>query len=107
MESPNVDLDEVLKLCTSLNLDEDDGPVVEMSLSAYSENGDKLDLCLVGKILGNKLANKDGSRSLEKQRRDNQRLDQIMGFSKTKGKHGSDSSDSGFDGESRPQFEEV
>ncbi|PON69116.1 hypothetical protein PanWU01x14_091410 [Parasponia andersonii] len=78
-----------------------------MSLLVYSVNGDKLDLCLVGKILVNKLANKDRTRSLEEQWRDKQSFDQIMGFSKTKGKCGSNSSDSGFDGESRPQFEEV
>ncbi|PON55776.1 hypothetical protein PanWU01x14_185850 [Parasponia andersonii] len=58
MGSPNIDLDEISKLCQSLNLDE-----VEMTSSAYSENKDKLDLCLVGKIIGNKLANRDGLES--------------------------------------------
>ncbi|PON97565.1 hypothetical protein TorRG33x02_067670 [Trema orientale] len=36
-----------------------------MSLT-YSENKGKLDLCLVGKIIGNKLANRDGLESAMK-----------------------------------------
>ncbi|PON45814.1 hypothetical protein PanWU01x14_255950 [Parasponia andersonii] len=46
-----MDLDEVSKLCASLNLDDDDGPVVEMSPAIYSNDKDGLELCLVGKFL--------------------------------------------------------
>ncbi|PON98638.1 hypothetical protein TorRG33x02_055380 [Trema orientale] len=55
-----MDLDEVAKLCERVNLDDENGPVVEMPPTIYSESKDRLDLCLMGKVLGNKEANKDG-----------------------------------------------
>ncbi|PON55774.1 Zinc knuckle CX2CX4HX4C [Parasponia andersonii] len=47
------------------------------------------------------------TRSLEERRRDKQRFDQLMGYSKKKANHGSDSADSGFESESRPLFKEL
>ncbi|PON51882.1 hypothetical protein PanWU01x14_212950 [Parasponia andersonii] len=55
-----MDLDEVGKLCERLNLDDGDGPVVRLDKGVYSERKETMDLCLVGKILGNKAANRDG-----------------------------------------------
>ncbi|PON76941.1 hypothetical protein TorRG33x02_241260 [Trema orientale] len=55
-----MDLDEISKLCSSLKLDESDGPMVRMGKSLYEIRKDKMLLCLVGKVFGNKLINREG-----------------------------------------------
>lgn len=54
------DLDEIYKLCTNLHLDDSNGLVVKMDGSKYVGKMDQLAECLVGKVLGNKMANWEG-----------------------------------------------
>ncbi|PON82315.1 Zinc knuckle CX2CX4HX4C [Trema orientale] len=55
-----MDLDEIASLCEKLTLDEKDGLVVPMGREFYCSGKDRMELCLVGKILRNKLVNMDG-----------------------------------------------
>ncbi|PON65015.1 hypothetical protein PanWU01x14_119320, partial [Parasponia andersonii] len=41
-----MDLEEVSKLCASLNLEDDDGPVVELSPAICSDDKGRLESCL-------------------------------------------------------------
>ncbi|PON56648.1 Zinc knuckle CX2CX4HX4C [Trema orientale] len=55
-------LDEVSRLCAKLNLDEDDGPIVRINREVYAGGRDRMDLCLVGKVLDNRTVNLEGLR---------------------------------------------
>ncbi|PON87194.1 Zinc finger, CCHC-type [Trema orientale] len=59
-----MDLDEVSRLCAKLNLDEEDGPVVRMTRDVYASGWDRMGPCLVGKVLGNRIANIDSLRKV-------------------------------------------
>ena len=54
-----MDLYEISQWCESLNLDDRGGPIVRIEEGKYSRGKEKMGLCLIGKILGNKLANWD------------------------------------------------
>lgn len=53
------ELDEISKLCEELQLYEDDGLVVCMGKEEYSKRLEKMNLFLVGKVLGNWVANRE------------------------------------------------
>lgn len=55
-----MNLDKISQLCDNLYLDDDDGLVLTMDWSIYKKGMENLDFCLKGKILGNKVANRDG-----------------------------------------------
>ncbi|PON99381.1 hypothetical protein TorRG33x02_049240 [Trema orientale] len=62
-----MDLDEVARLYARLNLDEDDGPASHMNQDVFASGRDQIDLCLLGKVLGNQIANLDGLRRVLRQ----------------------------------------
>ncbi|PON88433.1 hypothetical protein TorRG33x02_157990 [Trema orientale] len=51
-----MDLYEVAQLCEQLNLDDDDGLVLCMSRDVHAGSRERMELCLVRKVLGNRLA---------------------------------------------------
>ncbi|PON32377.1 hypothetical protein PanWU01x14_361880 [Parasponia andersonii] len=55
-----MDSEEIEKLCERLNMDDHDEPVVQMAPDLIEEGKEKLDLCLVGKVFGNKIVNLEG-----------------------------------------------
>ncbi|POO00677.1 Zinc knuckle CX2CX4HX4C [Trema orientale] len=55
-----MDPEEVAKLCERLNLDEYKGPEMHMSPTMYQDGKEKMDLCLVGRVFGNKIVNREG-----------------------------------------------
>ncbi|PON50108.1 hypothetical protein PanWU01x14_225500 [Parasponia andersonii] len=55
-----MDLKEISQLRESLNLNVKDGPVVKMEKKIYERGMKSMDLCLVGKIPGNRVANCEG-----------------------------------------------
>ncbi|KAF4363220.1 hypothetical protein F8388_020790 [Cannabis sativa] len=56
----SMDLDLVNRLAEVLRLDEGDGPVLELNKAGIEEGKKRLDLCLVGKVIGPRPANKEG-----------------------------------------------
>lgn len=54
-----MNMDEISMLCNKLNLDDGDGPVTRMNKSIYEKRKTRMDLCLVGRVMTNKLANRD------------------------------------------------
>ncbi|PON34835.1 Endonuclease/exonuclease/phosphatase [Parasponia andersonii] len=61
-----MELDEISKLCAGLILDEDDGPLVQVERSLYEHSKERMDNCLIGKVLGNRIANGEGLRKVMK-----------------------------------------
>ena len=55
-----MDPEEVAKLCERLNLDDYKGPEMRMSPTMYQDGKEKMDLCLVGQVFGNKVVNREG-----------------------------------------------
>ncbi|PON86373.1 Zinc finger, CCHC-type [Trema orientale] len=55
-----MDSDEIVKLCECMNLDDRDGPVVYLDKKLYESDKKDMDLCLIGKVLGNKPVNIEG-----------------------------------------------
>lgn len=51
---------EISSLCIKLRLDEEDGPPIMVSQNSVSDGFHKMELCLVGNIMGTKLVNKEG-----------------------------------------------
>ncbi|PON31784.1 hypothetical protein PanWU01x14_366940, partial [Parasponia andersonii] len=51
---------EEVKLCERLNLDDYKGLEMRMSPMMYQDGKEKVDLCLVGPVFGNKLVNREG-----------------------------------------------
>ncbi|KAM6592818.1 hypothetical protein CsatA_000521 [Cannabis sativa] len=56
----SMDLDLVNRLAEALRLDDGDGPVLELNKAGIEEGKKRLDLCLVGKVIGPRPANKEG-----------------------------------------------
>ena len=54
-----MNLEELSKLCESLHLDDRDGPVVTINKEKTLAGKTKMDLVLIGKVLGNRIVNKD------------------------------------------------
>ena len=44
----------------SLNLNENNGPIVHLDKEIYAKGKERMGLCLIGKELGNKVANHEG-----------------------------------------------
>ncbi|PON63358.1 hypothetical protein PanWU01x14_132680 [Parasponia andersonii] len=55
-----MDSEKIEKVCEHLNLDDHDEPVVQMAPDFTEEGKEKLDLCLVGKVIGNKIIDREG-----------------------------------------------
>ncbi|KAF4363317.1 hypothetical protein G4B88_011714 [Cannabis sativa] len=55
-----MDLELVNRLAEVLVLDEGDGPVISLNKAGVEEGKKRMDLCLVGKVIGPRPANKDG-----------------------------------------------
>ena len=55
-----VDLDEIFCLCDNINLDEKDKLVVRVRQTDLSKSKERLDICPMEKILGNKATDKEG-----------------------------------------------
>lgn len=62
-----MDPDEISKLCARLRLDERDGLMVQMDQNLYAGGKEKMELCLVGNVLGNNMVNKEGMGEILKQ----------------------------------------
>ncbi|KAF4347816.1 hypothetical protein G4B88_012929 [Cannabis sativa] len=56
----NMDLELVNRLAEVLILDDGDGPVLHLNKAGVEEGKKRLDLCLIGKVIGPRPANKDG-----------------------------------------------
>ncbi|KAF4364764.1 hypothetical protein F8388_018440 [Cannabis sativa] len=56
----SMDLELVNRLAEVLVLDEGDGPVISLNKAGVEEGKKRMDLCLVGKVIGPRPANKDG-----------------------------------------------
>ena len=54
-----MNLEELSKLYESLHLDDRDGPVVIINKEKTLAGKTKMDLVLIGKVLGNRIVNKD------------------------------------------------
>ncbi|PON89502.1 hypothetical protein TorRG33x02_146460 [Trema orientale] len=62
-----MDPEEIVKLCEQLNLDDQDGLVMNMNSEVIQDRKEKMELCLVGRVFGNKIANRDGLGDLAEQ----------------------------------------
>ncbi|PON84278.1 hypothetical protein TorRG33x02_199200 [Trema orientale] len=51
---------EIARLCERLNLDNQDGLVMKMNTSIIEDGKEKMELCLVGRVFGNKIDNREG-----------------------------------------------
>ena len=56
-----MDFDEITNICNWLNLDENDGPIMRMKQNVYEKFKERIDLCLVGKVMASKMINRDAS----------------------------------------------
>ena len=54
--------DDIMKLCANMSLREKEGPVRRLNVDLIDDGRKKLSLSLMGKILGNKLINRDALR---------------------------------------------
>ncbi|PON78337.1 Zinc knuckle CX2CX4HX4C [Parasponia andersonii] len=55
-----MDPKEIARLCERLSLDDQDGPVMKMNMSIIEDGKEKMELCLVGWVFGNKIVNQEG-----------------------------------------------
>ncbi|PON84023.1 Zinc knuckle CX2CX4HX4C [Trema orientale] len=55
-----MDPKEIAKLCERLNLDEHESPVLKMNPNMYEDGKEMMELCLVGRVFGNKIVNREG-----------------------------------------------
>ncbi|PON53129.1 Zinc knuckle CX2CX4HX4C [Parasponia andersonii] len=55
-----MDPEEIARLCEHLNLDDQDGPVMKMNTSIIEDGKEKMELCLVGLVFGNKIVSREG-----------------------------------------------
>ncbi|PON50600.1 hypothetical protein TorRG33x02_313900 [Trema orientale] len=62
-----MDPEEIAKLFERLNLDDHEGPVMRMNLEMYEDAKEKMELCLVGRIFGNKFVNREGPNEFAEQ----------------------------------------
>ena len=58
-----MDLEKISLLCENLNLDDRDVLMVSMDSMAFARGVERMNQCMVGKVLGNKVANQDGLES--------------------------------------------
>ena len=53
-------INEISCLYEKMNLDEKDDPMIRMKRETYSKGQERMNLCHIGKVIGNKLVNKQG-----------------------------------------------
>ncbi|PON89586.1 hypothetical protein TorRG33x02_145680 [Trema orientale] len=61
------DPEEIAKLCERLNLDEHESLVLKMNPNMYEDGKEMMELCLVGRVFGNKIVNREGLSDVAKQ----------------------------------------
>ncbi|PON91475.1 Zinc knuckle CX2CX4HX4C [Trema orientale] len=54
-----MDPEEIAKLCERLNLDKHESPVLKMNPNMYEDGKEMMELCLVGRVFGNKIVNRE------------------------------------------------
>lgn len=54
-----MDLEEISKLCENLKLDDKDGPLVRIDKRVYEDGKNRMELCLISKIMAGRLVNRD------------------------------------------------
>ncbi|PON48389.1 hypothetical protein PanWU01x14_237840 [Parasponia andersonii] len=62
-----MDPEEIARLCERLNLDDQDGPVMKMNTSIIEDGKEKMELCLVGRVFGNKIVNRESQGDMAEQ----------------------------------------